>query len=123
MKTRKPALAVLVLVALVISISVQSFAASANYTCTVVSAGPVTYSPNNLVYYKMAIRLTYVSGGTTAPATTTKTFYAPAGHEKEFLAVALTAIANGKNVCAMVNFDGANTTVHNLCMCLDTCPD
>jgi hypothetical protein len=114
MKTLKLAIAVLVLVALVTAVPVQSFAALAACTCTVVSAGPVTYSQNNPAYYKMAIRLTYVSGGTSAPTTTTKTFYAPGGHEKEFLAVALTAIANGKNVSAMVDFDGTGTKVYNL---------
>jgi hypothetical protein len=114
MKTQKLALAVLVSVALMTSISVRSFAALTTYTCTVVSAGPITYSPNNPAYHKVAIRLAYISGGTAAPNTTTKTFYAPAGHEKEFLAVALTAIANGKNVSALVSFDSANNTVYNL---------
>ena len=116
MKTKRLGLTVLILVASLAAIPVQSFAALSTCSCIVVSAGPITYSPNNPLYYKMAIQLTYLTGLTVPPTTTTKTFYAPAGREREFLAVALTAIANGKNVSAMVNFDGANATVYNLCI-------
>jgi hypothetical protein len=62
----------------------------------------------------MATALTWISGRA-QPATITKTFYAPAAHEKEFLAVVLTAMANGKKVSAMVDFaTTTSTTVYNL---------
>ena len=109
-------LAILVVVGLVAASDVKTVAAAAAptsylYTCTVNYAGPVTSSG-----YKMAISLTYVSGvnGAPVPAKTTKVFYAPVGHEKEYLAVALAAIANGKTVFAQVDFDTTTTTVFNL---------
>ncbi|MDR3554620.1 MAG: hypothetical protein P4L55_07690 [Syntrophobacteraceae bacterium] len=113
MKTQKMALVILAAVTLVAFSSVKSFAAATTCTCTVTSAGPVT-ELGSTATYKMAISLTWVSGGTT-PTTKTKIFYAPATHEKEFLAVALTAMANGKNVSAMVDFiTTTSTTVYNL---------
>jgi hypothetical protein len=105
MKTKK--------LALVTFSSVNSFAAATTCTCTVNSAGPVT-ELNNAATYKMAISLTWISGGT-SPSVTTKTFYAPSGYENQFLAVALTAITNGTEVSAMVDFDTTtSTTVYNL---------
>ncbi|HYA42115.1 MAG TPA: hypothetical protein VEF34_12475 [Syntrophobacteraceae bacterium] len=114
MKTKKPAIIILMMAALAVAvIPVKSFAAASTYTCAVNSAGPAT-ELDNLATYKVAISLTWVSGGT-KPATTTKIFYAPTGHEKEFLAVALAAIVNGKQVSAMVDFvTSASTTVYNL---------
>lgn len=114
MKYSKLVLVVLVLLAVVSVSPAKSFATAATCICSVNYAGPVTESGNKSVY-EIAISLTYVSGLSTAPSTTTKTFYAPKGHENQFLAVALAAIANGKNVSAMVDFSTAtSTTVYNL---------
>ena len=107
MKAKKLVLVVLWVGALVAFLTVTSYAA-ALYTCTVKNAGPAM-----LPTYHMVITLTYVSG-TPAPTPTTQTFYAPVGHEKEFLAVALTAMANNKKVSAYVDFATAKSTVFNL---------
>jgi hypothetical protein len=110
MKARKLVLLVLSVCALVAFLTATSYAALATYTCTVNYAGPVTSTGT----YHMAIKLTYASGSPT-PTTKTKVFYAPTGHEKEFLAVALTAMANSKKVSAYVDFDTvSSTTVYNL---------
>jgi len=111
-RIQKTALAIMVSIFVVIGLHAETFAAAAIYTCRVTSAGSAT-ELNSISTYKVAISLTWVSGGT-KPATTTQTFYAPAGHEKEFLAVALAAIVNAKNVSAMVDFTAPNSTVFNL---------
>ena len=114
MKTGKLALAILAALVLTAGWSVESFAKPALYTCTVKSAGPLTYSSTNPKYYEMAITVVYVSGSP-EPTNKTKTFYAPPTYEKEFLAVALTALANGNQVNAYVDFGAtAGTTVYNL---------
>jgi ABC-type glycerol-3-phosphate transport system substrate-binding protein len=112
MKTRKMALMVLVAFGLVAVFSVSAYAAAANCVCTVSSAGTYTWT-GSATDYKTAIKLTWVSGGTT-PGTKVKTFYAPTNREKDFLAIALTAMANGKKVTALVDFITASTVVNNL---------
>ncbi len=96
MKIQKLALVGLVC-GLVLAFSVSAYAAAATYTCTVNSAGPQAAGTAN---YKMAIKLTSTPG--------TKTFVAPTGKEKEFLAVALTAIANGKKVSVVIDWAATN---------------
>ena len=113
MKTRKMVLMVLVAFGLVAVLSAGAFAAAANYTVKVNWAGCDTWT-GSATTYKTAIRLDYV-GGAPVPTVKSKTFYAPTGREKDFLAIALTAIANGKNCAALVDFQTSSaTTVNNL---------
>jgi len=112
MKTRKMVLLVLVACGLVAAFSANSFAG--NYTCSVAWAGLDTVTSSGTPTYKTAIRLVYVSG-LPLPLIKSRTFYAPSGREKEFLAIALAAISDGKNVAALVDFGKTlNFEVNNL---------
>jgi hypothetical protein len=113
MKTRKMVLMFLLVGCLVAAFAVTSYAASATYTCRVKSAGSTTWDAQGKTY-KTAITLEYASGAP-APTVTIKTFYAPKGKERDFLAIALTAIANSKLVTALVDFQNdAAVSVNNL---------
>jgi hypothetical protein len=109
MKTQKTLLVIIAVLTLVAGVSAKSFAQPAEYTCTVQSAGPTTSSTT----YQAAITLTWVSGSP-VPAKKTVLFYAPVGYENQFLAVALTAMANGTEVKAKVDFTASGSTVNEL---------
>ena len=112
MKTRKMVLLVLLAMGLVAAFSASSYAAAANYSCQVAWAGTTTWT-GSATTYQTAIRLNYLSGAP-VPTVTSKTFYAPAGREKDFLATALTAMANNIKVAALVDFQTSSaTTVNN----------
>jgi hypothetical protein len=113
MKTRKIILMVLLVGCLVAAFAATSYAASAVYTCSVKSAGSTTWDARGKTY-KTAITLNFASGAP-APTVTTKTFYAPKGKERDFLAIALTAIANSKLVSALVDFQSdSQVSINNL---------
>jgi ABC-type amino acid transport substrate-binding protein len=90
MKTKKMAVTVLMVFGLLAALSLSAHAAT--FTCTVVSAGPL----NTAVDSGTRFFLTEASDDT--PEWSNKQFQVGATRAKEYLAVALTAISQGKKV-------------------------
>lgn len=112
MKAKKMASVILVAMCLMGLMTVNSHAAVSTFVCTVDYAGAnyQTINQDTLT----VIHLTYVSG-TPTPTIRTKNFVVPSTADtREFLAVALTALASGQQVTAQVDFDGANSGVYRL---------
>lgn len=112
MKMTKFFLVICVALGIAALLPLTSQAAPALYTCKVLEAGPVTMEGSTTVT-KTIIKLQYVSG-TPGFSPAIDFNVSNAARAKEFLAVALTALANGKQVA--VYADAATKTLYNLKM-------